>query len=245
VIGVVLSFDPEEGGVLRAMEDDRRYRFDASDWRGKSGPAEGLWVDFEPEGEKARDLYPVPAPAGTAAAGPAAPRSFLADRPGLPIAILILIACVLPFLTLGPFSANLFNVVGVASSLGRYAPVNVNMETGLWLFHGLYIVPAFALALLLLEWRGLAGRWWRISVGLVGLAAPFAIALGARAMFTAATPHHHVSLGARVLRRAREYLAPDLFVPQIGMGWIAIALLSLALVLIGIFWPSPAAKAAP
>lgn len=166
-----------------------------------------------------------------------AARPFLLDRPGLPIAILILGACLLPFLTLGPFSANLFNVVGVASSLGRHAPVNVNMESGLWLFHGLYIVPAAALLLLVLEALGRAGRWWRIGIGLTGLLAPVAIALCARASFTATSPHGHFA--RRLLREAREFLAPDLFTPHIGMGWIVIALLSLALVLIGIFWPPP------
>jgi hypothetical protein len=120
------------------------------------------------------------------------------------------------------------------------------METGLWLFHGLYIVPALALVLLVLEWRGLAGRWWRIGVGLVGLVAPVAIALGARAMFTAAAAtHHHHSLGARLLRRAQELVEPDLFVPQIGVGWIAIALLSLALIVIGIFRASPGKATGP
>jgi hypothetical protein len=172
----------------------------------------------------------------------AAARPFLLDRPGLPIGALILVACLLPFLTLGPFTANLFNLVGVASSLGRYAPVNVNMETGLWLFRGLYIVPAAAVLLLILEASGQAGRWWRIGIGLVGLLAPVAIALGARALFTATSPHGH--LAERLLREARHFLQPDLFTPQIGMGWIAIALLSLALVCVGIFWPQPRAEAA-
>jgi hypothetical protein len=108
------------------------------------------------------------------------------------------------------------------------------METGLWLFHGLYVVPAAALLLLVLEALGRAGRWWRIGIGLVGLLAPVAIALGARALFTASAPHGR--LAGRLLREARELLRPDLFAPQIGTGWIAIALLSLALVLIGIFW---------
>lgn len=169
-------------------------------------------------------------------------RPFLLERPGLPIAALILPACLLPFLTLGPFSANLFNVVGVAASLGRYAPVNLNMETGLWLFHGLYVVPAAALLLIVLEALGRAGRWWRIGIGLVGLIAPVAIALGARALFTATTPQGH--LGGRLLRRLREFVAPDLFAPHIGMGWIAIAMLSLALVCVGLFWSPPRRAAA-
>jgi hypothetical protein len=205
VIGVVLSFDPAEGGLLRG-EDGRRYAFEMADWKGA-----------------------------------ATPPSFLAEKPGLPIALLMLIACVFPFLTLGPLSANMFNIVGVASSLGDYAPVNVNMATGLWLFHFLYIVPAVALALALLEWLGRSGRWARIATGLVGLLAPVAITLGARASFTPATAgHHHLSLGTRILRRLGEAVAPDLFVPHIGMGWIALALLSFALVCVGIFWPASA-----
>ena len=239
MIGTILNFHPGFGGLLRG-EDGRRYPFPAAAWPGDEPPAPGTKVDFEKDGDSASDLIPLPAEGA-----PSHPQSdtvawiaaSVAARPGLPIALLLLVACFLPFLSLGPFSANLFNVVGVASSLGRYAPVNLNMETGLWLFHGLYIVPALALALFLLEWHGLAERWWRIGIGLVGLLAPVAIALGARALFTATAPQG--GLGARLLRRARDYVSPDLFTPQIGIGWIAIAGLSLALVLIGIFWRGP------
>lgn len=236
--GVVLSFDPVEGGILRAVDDGQRYGFAASDWRGKADPVPGGWADFEPDGEDARALYPVAAPAAAPDAASGAPAS-LATRAGMPIALLMLIACLFPFLTLGPFSANMFNLVGVASSLGNYAPLNLDMRSGLWLFHFLYLVPAAALALLVLEWLGRSGRWLRIGVGLIGLLAPVAIALGARALFTPAAPNPHLGLGARVLRRVGEYVAPDLFVPHIGMGWIAIALLSVALILVGIFSVDP------
>jgi hypothetical protein len=229
VDGTILAFDPEKGGLLRG-EDGKRYAFDAADWQDEDPPAPGTSVDFEPEGERARSLCPLPPPGEIM-------RPFLADRPGLPIGLLLLVACGLPFLTVGPFTANLFNVVSVASSLGVYAPVNVNMETGLWLFRFLYGVPALAALLLVLEWRGLAGRWWRIGIGLAGLVGPVAIALGARALFTAAPAP--VTVGGRLLRALRRHVAPDLFVPQIGIGWIAIAVLSLALIAIGIFWSSP------
>lgn len=232
--GRILSFDDAKGGVLRG-EDGRRYTFAAADWRDDDPPESGASVDFEPDGAHARSLYVVPPPAEVM-------RPFLADRPGLPIGILLLVACGLPFLTLGPFSANLFNVVSVASSLGAYAPANLNLDTGLWLFHFLYIVPAAAALLLVLEWRGLAGRWWRIGIGLVGLLGPVAIALGARALFTAAAPAP--TLGGRVLRELRRHVAPDLFVPAIGVGWIAIAGLSLALIAMGIFWSSSQATRA-
>lgn len=167
-------------------------------------------------------------------------RPALLEQAVLPIALLMLLVCVFPFLTLGPVSANMFNVVGVASSLGNYAPVNVNMQTGLWLFHFLYVVPVAALVLATLEWLGRSRRWVRIGVGLVGLLAPVAITLGARALFTPGTSHHHIGLAARLLRRVGEAVAPDLFVPQIGVGWIALALLSLALLCIGMFGPAQA-----
>jgi hypothetical protein len=231
VFGIVLSFDPAHGGLLLG-EDRKRYAFDPQDWKSEAAPVVGRMADFEPEGARARNLYLLPA---RDAAVP--PRPFFLDRPGIPLGLLILIACIFPFLTLGPFSANLFNVVGTAASLGDYAPANVNMETGLWLFHFLYIVPACALALVVLEWRGLAGRWLRIGTGLIGLLAPVAIALGARALFTT-NAHPHLSLGTRLLRRVGEVVAPDLFVPHIGMGWIALALLSLALVCVGLFAPA-------
>ena len=228
VDGRILAFDAEKGGVLRG-EDGKRYAFAAADWQDDDVPEAGARVDFEPDGARARNLYVLPPPAEIM-------RPFLADRLGLPVGLLLLVACGLPFLTVGPFSANLFNVVSVASSLGLYAPVNVNMESGLWLFRFLYVVPAAAALLLVLEWRGLAGRWWRIGIGLVGLVGPVAIALGARALFTATAPP--ATVGGRLLRALRRHVAPDLFVPQIGIGWIAIAALSLVLIAIGIFWSS-------
>jgi hypothetical protein len=233
VFGNVLSFHPADGGLIRG-EDSQRYAFDAAEWNGPAPSVMGGLVDFEPDGERARSVHPL-ATAPPAAVGPS---SFLAEKPGVPIGLLMLVACIFPFLTLGPFSANMFNIVSVATSLGDYGPVNVNMQTGLWLFHFLYIVPACALALVVLEWLGRSGRWTRIGVGLVGLLAPVAITLGARALFTPAAPNPHVSLITRLLRRAGEALAPDLFVPHIGMGWIALALLSLALVGVGIFGPA-------
>jgi hypothetical protein len=227
--GTILAYDARDGGVLRGA-DGRRYAFAAAEWKSAGPPAAGTAVDFEPDGETARSLYALP----VRPADDAGPGAFLGERPGLPLAVLMLIACFLPFLTLGPLSANMFNLVEVASTAGRYAS-RVNMETGLWLFHGLYVVPLLALVLLVQEWRGRAGPWLRIGTGLVGLIAPIAISFGARAMFTpVSTPA--MSIGRRLLRRLRDYVELDLFVPHVGIGWIAIGLISLALIAVGIFW---------
>jgi hypothetical protein len=229
--GTILDYNAESGGVLRGA-DGRRYAFAAAEWKSATPPAPGTAVDFEPDGETARGLYALPVPAAPPApAAIAEPRAFLAGRPGLPLAALLLLACFLPFLTLGPLSANLFNLVGVASTADRYM-LHVNMETGLWLFHGLYVVPLLASVLIVQEWRGRAGPWLRIGTGLVGLLAPVAIAFGARALFTpVADP---TSIGRRILRRLSEYVEPAMFVPQVGIGWIAIGLLSVALIAVGI-----------
>jgi hypothetical protein len=231
--GTILDYDALDGGVLRGA-DGRRYAFAAAEWKSGAPPAAGIAVDFEPDGETARELYALPAPFAPTGAEPGA---FFAGRPGLPLAALLLLACFLPFLTLGPLSANMFNLVGVASTAGRYAPL-VNMETGLWLFHGLYVVPLLALILIVQEWRGRAGPWLRIGTGLVGLVAPVAIALGARALFTTVQAPGGLRLGARILRRLREYVNLDILAPHVGVGWIAIGLLSVALIAVGLFWPT-------
>lgn len=227
--GTILDYDAREGGVLRGA-DGRRYAFASAEWKSAIPPAPGAAVDFEPDGDVARSLYAVP----TSAPPPAVtgPGAFFGERPGLPLAVLLLIACFLPFLTLGPLSANMFNLVGVASTAGRYAS-RVNMETGLWLFHGLYVVPLLALVLIVQEWRCRAGPWLRIGTGLVGLVAPIAIALSARALFTPVSVP--TSFVRRVLRGVRDYFE---VMPHVGIGWIAIGLLSLALIAVGLFWRS-------
>jgi hypothetical protein len=56
--GKILGFDPSNGGFIRA-EDDKRYTLPAHAWKGSRPPRAGEDVDFEVDGDVARDVYPL------------------------------------------------------------------------------------------------------------------------------------------------------------------------------------------
>lgn len=56
--GVVLGFDPTNGGFIRA-EDGKRYELALDAWRGSRPPRAGEEVDFEINGDAASDIYPL------------------------------------------------------------------------------------------------------------------------------------------------------------------------------------------
>jgi hypothetical protein len=56
--GKILGFDPSNGGFIRAA-DERRYTLPAHAWKGSRPPRAGEDVDFEVDGDVARDVYPL------------------------------------------------------------------------------------------------------------------------------------------------------------------------------------------
>jgi hypothetical protein len=56
--GKILGFDPTNGGFIRA-EDGKRYTLPANAWRGVNPPHAGEDVDFEVDGDVARETYPL------------------------------------------------------------------------------------------------------------------------------------------------------------------------------------------
>lgn len=56
--GVILGYNPTDGGFIRA-EDGNRYVLRSDAWRGDRAPRVGEDVDFEVNGEVALDVYPL------------------------------------------------------------------------------------------------------------------------------------------------------------------------------------------
>jgi hypothetical protein len=220
--GTVLHFDAAEGGLIRGS-DGQRYSFAAAEWRGDIAAAPGQNVDFEIHDGAARSVYPVPVqPEAPEPAPPLRIRPFFADRPGLPFAVTILIACLLPFVTLGLVAPNLFDLISFASMMGNF-PLRWEggLQTGLYLFYLLYLIPLLAILVAVQELRRSAGMGLRTSVGLFALVGPFAIVIGASKLISSA-----MAPGAREL---------DL-VSHISLGWILIAAAGLGLVALGLGW---------
>ena len=227
--GTILNVDPSGGGLIRGS-DGARYDFAAAEWKAAEPAVAGQNVDFEIEGGAARTVYPVAAPAAPPAPAAApvpsaqAPRlgPFFADRPGLPFAAVILIACLFPFVSLGLVSPNLFDLVGITSMIGSFGRVDGSAQFGLTLFYLLYLVPILAIVAIVQELRRRGGMGVRVGVGLFCLVAPFAILIAAQHLIQSTLPGG-----------GREQLN---FVSQISFGWILIALASLGLIAAGLGW---------
>ncbi|TCP33662.1 TM2 domain-containing protein [Sphingomonas sp. BK235] len=63
--GQILGMDVRSGEGVVAGEDGQRYTFTPQDWAQHGEPSHGQMVDFEAAGSHARNVFPVPAPAGT------------------------------------------------------------------------------------------------------------------------------------------------------------------------------------
>ena len=62
--GQIIDFSIQENSGIISAEDGIRYRFQGAGWRGDRPPSRGTAVDFEADGNNAKDVYP--ALAGTA-----------------------------------------------------------------------------------------------------------------------------------------------------------------------------------
>ena len=55
--GKILDFSVQSNSGAISGENDERYNFDGSDWKGDSLPARGMSVDFSVEDNQAKEIY--------------------------------------------------------------------------------------------------------------------------------------------------------------------------------------------
>jgi hypothetical protein len=167
---------------------------------------------------------------------PGEPGAYLAARPGLVFAGLLLLACFLPFISAGFLSLNLFNLVGVTSMAGNFAyGAGGGVQLGLLLFYLLYAVPIMACWLIFQELRGEASAALRRWTGLVGLAGPFAIIILASLLLQSGARGGPFGRGPRGGGLTSSLLS------GMSFGWIMIIVASIALLAVGLGW-SPFGK---
>ena len=56
--GQILDYSLQEHSGVISGSDNVRYSFDGSDWRGDHPPTRGMTVDFDTEGNSAKNVYP-------------------------------------------------------------------------------------------------------------------------------------------------------------------------------------------
>lgn len=165
--GKVLGFDPASGSGAIAGDDGKRYRFTAADNKGPQALKPDDAVDFEADGEQAKDIYAVrPAaasPAGVAAAGgsaeglPPVVQSFLSRPSTVGSAVVILGALIAGYL-------NAFSMMGLGGAS--------------FLYILLFALPVLAGGLIYLELTGHAlTPTIRLATGVAAIAAPVLVPL--------------------------------------------------------------------
>lgn len=266
--GILIHYNAQsEQGLIRA-EDGNRYAFYKQDWQSERRPSVNDEVDFEVDGTIAYDIYLLKAGRAPVAAssGPSVDLTKLRetvsrgaqDLGGNPLAqrllgdwtmvfaVLTLLGCMLPYLTIG---GGLFNarteaasLLGVGSTIGQVIDVTNQIENlgrnfnqrnaqrnaqnveglrwSLRLGYLLYLVPIFALWLIVAKVRGKAARNLTIVQGLTSLALPILVPL----LFSAA-------IYAQIPADARQFtqnLGGLVNVSFLGLGFWVMALAGLA-----------------
>ena len=180
--GRVLGFSAETGVGVISAEDGRRYSFTTADWQTGRPVDAGIRVDFEASGETAKGIYAdsgaggvdVAALAASPAVGKA--KALLTGIIAVPIAIVLLIACILPVLTMPQKSVSLFDLPSILSIANPFSALDGDggggPSAGFKLFLMLrFAAPLLALALIWQAWRGAALRFVTLAAGAAGILA--------------------------------------------------------------------------
>jgi hypothetical protein len=252
--GVILGFDEESGKGHVRGEDDRRYAFTRADLRTQRNVRGGEDVDFDVQGDAAKDVYITRGTMGVDAAAlrdaasrigslvggahtgdlperlqKSAAAEFVLGRAAVFYSLLILLACFFTYYPSsflmdgeGPFSSRIplqaHSLYGTASYTSEWADkISVDMgpveyagsKDAVESYQALgramrvllylnYIVPLFALNVVLQEFRRKPSRkFWRWS-GIVTVAMPVVLAIigGGLAGAAAVSATTHSDVGA-------------------------------------------------
>lgn len=266
--GILIHYNPQSAQGLIRAEDGKRYAFYGQDWQSERRPSVNDEVDFEVDGTLAYDIYLLkagraPAPASSAPSvdlsklrasvaqgaqdlgGNPFARRLLGDWAVL-FAVLTLLGCLLPYLTIG---GGLFNargesasLLGVGKTIGQIVDVTYQMENlgrgfqqrnvqnntrnvealrwSLRIGYLLYLVPLIALWLIVAKVRGKAARNLAIVQGLSSILLPLLVPL----LFSAA-------IYAQIPQEARQFtqnLGGLFNISFLGIGFWVMALAGLA-----------------
>ncbi|MEO1967740.1 MAG: hypothetical protein ABGW87_03370 [Sphingomonadaceae bacterium] len=126
--GRILGFSSEEGIGVISAEDGKRYTFAAKEWKSGQAVRTGIQVDFEPDGTTAGGIYPdtnasIDLSALTESPNAAKAKQVLTSSLAVPLAIVLLLACAMPALTLPSKGFSLFDLPGILNMLSFGASI--------------------------------------------------------------------------------------------------------------------------
>ncbi|MBN8847148.1 MULTISPECIES: hypothetical protein [unclassified Sphingomonas] len=182
--GKVLGFSADAGTGAIAGDDGKRYAFSVADWQGGQPVDPGARVDFEAEGQVARGIYAETGGAGidmgAIAASPAAgkAKSLLTGTIAVPIAIVALLACVMPALSMPQKSVSLLDLPSILTILNPFGALGGGDEgaggpsAGFKLLLMLrFAAPLLSALVLWQAWRGGALRMVTLAAGAASILA--------------------------------------------------------------------------
>lgn len=220
--GTVLGYDVAAQATIVRGDDGRRYGFAVADWREQRPPRKRDVVDFEPEGQRAREVFliesagvpppdPRVPPAAALASWPAA--RFFVERPVMSASLLLLLACLTGAYALGDQRISLIEAPELISRMSESLDSLVAVSGSdpsprlgagvarilLVLLLGLYAVPLLAG---LTFWKEFVGRPDARLARITGLVAmtlpillPLAIVLVVQAWVLPGLPDPGARLG--------------------------------------------------
>lgn len=163
--GRILGFTPATGQGAITTDDGSRHDFAIGEWRSDLPITVGASVDFEARDGAATAIYPVMPAASpgidfaAVAASPGARRlqALLTGTLAFPLALLVLLACMMPAITSPLQNVSLFDLGSAVMALGAFAELG-GSDKGLSFLLGLlwlrWLAPIAAIWLLWVTWQG-------------------------------------------------------------------------------------------